>query len=101
LNGGSQDETMNDGYNRELALFQRALFAVLLDEHLARAVDREGESALRHTGLGRDERRLLAAIPRQKRDIVGSRIRATRTIEQAERKARCREELAQWARIGL
>jgi hypothetical protein len=76
------------------------LIDLLLDERLASALDREGESALRHTGLGRDERRLLAAIPRQKRDIAGSRIRKTRAIEQAAKEARRRAELAQWARIG-
>jgi uncharacterized protein (UPF0276 family) len=101
LEGGSdEDGTENDGYNKELALFQRVLLALLLDERLAQAVDREGESALRHTGLGRDERRLLAAVPRQKRDIVSSRIRTTRRIEQAEKDARRRQELAQWTRIG-
>ena len=89
-----------DGYQKELALFQRARLAMLLDEELAQAVDREGESALRHTGIGRDERRLLVAIPRDKRDLAGSQIRAKRRIEQDEREARRHEELAEWARSG-
>ena len=101
-NGASEDGvgTENDYYDRELALFQRVLLAILLDEHLARALDREGESALRHTGIGRDERRLLAAIPRNKREMVGSQIRAAKRIEQAERATRRDHEIAQWARTG-
>lgn len=98
LNGDRDGE--DDGHQKELALFQRALLAMLLDEKLAEAVDREGESALRHTGVGRDERRLLAAIPRDQRDLAGSQIRAKRQIERDEREARRREELAQWAGSG-
>jgi len=90
----------DDGYQKELALFQRALLAMLLDERLAQAVDREGESALRHTGVGRDERRLLAAIPKHKRELVGSRIRRARRDDEAEKEERRRAEIAQWARIG-
>ena len=97
----SANGAQNDGYQKELALFQRALIAMLLDENLARAVDREGESALRHTGVGRDERRLLAAIPPHKRDMVGYQIRASRKIDQTEKEMRRRAELAQWARIKL
>lgn len=100
--GNGSDEINDDdgGYNKEMALFQRVLLGILLDEKLAGALDREGESALRHTGLGRDERRLLAAIPREKRDVVSSRIRMTRRIEQAEKDLRRRYELAWWARHG-
>jgi hypothetical protein len=87
-------------YSKDLALFQQVLMSILLSEDLARAVDREGESALRHTGLGGDERRLLASIPRHKRELVGSQIRQDRIIESQMREARRREEFAQWARIG-
>lgn len=99
--GNAGNGTANDGYNKELALFQRVLLSLLLDERLARAVDREGESALRHTGLGRDERRLLAAIPSEKRDLAGSRIRITRQREETEKAAVRRHELAQFARMGM
>lgn len=92
---GANGETAEAGYQKELALFQRALLAMLLDEELARAVDREGESALRHTGVGRDERRLLASIPRDKRELAGVSIRSKRRRELAERKARRDEELAE------
>ena len=97
---GDHVNASDDGYEKELALFQRALLAMLLDENLARAVDREGESALRHTGVARDERRLLAAIPRDKRELAGSHIRAKRRLEQEERETRRREELAQWLGNG-
>jgi uncharacterized protein (UPF0276 family) len=96
---GDDQNAEAEGYQKELALFQRALLAMLLDEKLAQAVDREGESALRHTGVGRDERRLLAAIPKHKRDMVGTRVRAARRMEQSERDARRRAELAQWATV--
>ena len=99
VTGDGANGAQDSGYEKELALFQRALMAMLLDENLARAVDREGESALRHTGIGRDERRLLAAIPPHKRDMVGRMIRGARQEDQVKKEMRRREELAQWARM--
>lgn len=83
-------------YSKELALFQEILMSMLLDQELARAVDREGEPALRHTGLGKDERRYLAAIPARKRDFLATTIRMDREYE-AKWKEKClREEWARW-----
>jgi len=88
------------GYSKELALFQQVLFAMLLDEELAEAVSREGESALRHTGLGKDERLVLASIPASRRNYVGAAIRAQRHRARLEHSKRVKSELARWARIG-
>lgn len=98
-NGDREAPTSTD-YSQDLALFQQVLLSMLLYEELARAVDREGESALRHTGLGKDERRLLASIPSHKREMVGTQIRQDRIFESRLREARRREEFAEWARIG-
>lgn len=86
----------DDGYSRELALFQQTLMTMLLSEELGRAVDRTGEVALRHTGLGREERLALAAIPRAKRELVAEQIRMDRIVEKQEREQRRRSEWAKW-----
>lgn len=94
-----KSDSSDHGYSRELALFQEVMMAMLISEELGQAVDREGESALRHTGLGRDERRLLAAIPRGKREMVGEQIRMDRIVEKQERASRRQAEWAQWAHV--
>lgn len=86
----------DDGYSRELALFQQTLMSMLISEELGRAVDRNGEIALQHTGLGRDERLALAAIPRAKREMVGEQIRMDRIVEKQEREQRRRAEWVKW-----
>jgi uncharacterized protein (UPF0276 family) len=86
-------------YSKDLALFQRTLFSLILDQELARAVDREGEAALKHSGLAREERTLLAAIPAKKRDLISQMILAERRFLAEERAAEREAELAQWTRV--
>lgn len=62
-------------YAADLKAFQRTAMRVLTDASLGAAIDREGESALNHTGLDRDERRILAAIPPKDRERLGERVR--------------------------
>jgi hypothetical protein len=68
---------------------------MLLEPALCRAVDKEGETALKHTGLGADERRVLATIPSKKRDRLANSIRNARADDlrmkqQRERMKRAR-----------
>lgn len=65
-------------YSEDLARFQKVMVQMLLEPALCRAVDKEGESALKHTGLGADERRVLATIPSKKRDRLANSIRSSR-----------------------
>jgi hypothetical protein len=62
-------------------------------------VDREGEAALKHSGLAREERTLLAAIPAKKRDLISQMILAERRFLAEERAAEREAELAQWTRV--
>ncbi len=62
-------------YSRELRKLQDVLCRLLTDEDLGRAVEREGETALVHTGIDRDSRRILAAIPGVARERIGRRLR--------------------------
>lgn len=65
-------------YSRELARFQEVVLRLLFDRELGDAVAREGETALRHTGLDRDSRRVLAALPAAKRERIGRFLRSER-----------------------
>ncbi len=65
-------------HSEELALFQKVLLDVLLSEELSKALDKEGESALKHTGLGADERKVIASIPSKRREILGGSARWVR-----------------------
>jgi uncharacterized protein (UPF0276 family) len=67
-----------DDHAEDLKCFQQTLARLLLEPALAGAIDREGETALKHTGLGRDERRVLAAIPVHHRDKLSEMIRSYR-----------------------
>ena len=69
------DYTDDSSHSEELALFQKVLMDVLLSEKLSKALDKEGESALKHTGLGADERKVIAAIPPKRREILGGSAR--------------------------
>lgn len=85
----------------ELARFQDALLELLSDRELALAVDREGESALRHTGLAREERRWLAAIPSDQRDRFAAGERNRQAGERARRAAQRRRDFARWSQIPM
>ena len=71
-------------YSAELAKFQKVLVDVLLSEELSKAVDREGESALKHTGLGADERKVIASIPPKRRELIGRNARIIRAEKAAK-----------------
>ena len=73
-------------HSAELALFQKVLLDVLLTEELSQALDKEGESALKHTGIGADERKVIAGIPSKRREILGRSARWLR--DEKETKAR-------------
>jgi uncharacterized protein (UPF0276 family) len=69
------DAKPSNSHSPDLALFQDVLVSVLLDEQLGKAVAKEGESALKHTGLGADERKLIAQIPEPRRELLGRHAR--------------------------
>jgi len=71
----NSDAQPRNTHSADLAHFQNVLVSVLLDEQLGKAVAREGESALRHTGLGGDERRIIAEIPERRRELLGRNAR--------------------------
>lgn len=62
-------------YSAELRRLQETTCRLLLEPELGQAVEREGESALLHTGIDRDSRRILAAIPARARERIGRRLR--------------------------
>lgn len=62
-------------YSEELRRLQDTLCRLLLEPELGIAVEREGEKALVHTGIDRDSRRILAAIPPRARERIGRRLR--------------------------
>jgi len=62
-------------YSAELRRVQDVVCRMLLEPELGRAVEREGEAALIHTGIDRDSRRILAAIPAPARERIGRRLR--------------------------
>src|SRR5579862_6474791 len=80
-------------YSQDLAHFQKVMVDMLLNPKLCSAIDKEGESALKHTGLGADERRVLATIPAKKRDRLANSIRSSRAED--ERMKQQRERMKQ------
>jgi len=62
-------------YSAELRRLQEVTCRLLLEPELGRAVEREGEVALVHTGIDLESRRLLAAIEPRKRERIGRRLR--------------------------
>lgn len=83
-------------YSADLAKFQQVMLRILLEPALCKAIDKEGESALKHTGLGQDERRILASIPAKKRDRMANGIRMSRE-EDKRMQARRERDMARFA----
>ena len=83
----------------DMERFQETLLRLLTDTELSDAVNREGERALRHTKLGPDERRILAAISHGERERLGSRLRQERVNDARRREDQRRAELKAWMRM--